>query len=151
MWCSASSKTKLAATRTRVPSRQWCEHFFWVLVTAFECRREQTPSRSCSNAPRPLIEAPRWSLTDFVDRLDAWIDLEQPDRDLRLMVTAWILTRYTDPYQGVRREPGFDNLWFGKIPRAVDLDDKQVVCSYFIFERARVVRCNDFASLSWPV
>ena len=32
-----------------------------------------------------------------------------------------------------------------------DLDDKQVVCSYFIFERGRVVRCNDFASLSWPV
>ncbi|MDQ1648783.1 MAG: hypothetical protein QOG60_840 [Frankiaceae bacterium] len=67
------------------------------------------------------------------------------------MVTAWILTRYTDPYQGVRRGPGSDNLWFGKIPRAVDLDDKQVVCSCFIFERVRVVRCNDFASLSWPV
>jgi hypothetical protein len=63
-----------------------------------------------------LIDAPRWSLTDFVDRLDAWIDLEQPDRDLRLMVTAWILTRYTDPYQGVRREPGFDNCGSERFP-----------------------------------
>ena len=46
-----------------------------------------------------------------------WIERELPSDDLRLTVTAWILTRYDDPYQGVQREPGFDNLWFGEIPR----------------------------------
>ena len=38
--------------------------------------------------------------------------------DLRFLVTEWILTRAADPYQGVRREAGFDNLWFGAVPRS---------------------------------
>lgn len=91
-----------------------------------------------------------WRLENFLDRLDAWVALERPDRDLRLVVTAWIMSRYTDPYQGVRRQRGFDNLWYGRVPRAVDLQDRQVVCSYWIFERTGVVRCDNFGSLSWP-
>lgn len=59
-----------------------------------------------------------WALEGFLDRLDAWAEFESPKDDLRLIVTAWILTRYDDPYQGVRREPGFANLWFGAIPNS---------------------------------
>ena len=60
-----------------------------------------------------------WQLKDFEESLDHWISLESPDDDLRLVVTAWVLTRFDDPYQGVRREPGFANLWFGPIPGSV--------------------------------
>jgi hypothetical protein len=61
-------------------------------------------------------EPGRWQLESFLDHLDVWIEREQPSDDLRLIVTAWVLTRYEDPYQGVQREPGFENLWFGEIP-----------------------------------
>jgi hypothetical protein len=57
-----------------------------------------------------------WILEGFLDCLDRWAALESPSDDLRMVVTAWILSRYDDPYMGVRREPGFDNLWFGPVP-----------------------------------
>lgn len=70
-----------------------------------------------------------WLLEEFEACLDAWISLEAPDDDLRLVVTEWVLTRFDDPYQGVRREPGFPNLWFGSIPASVHAG-RIVVCSY---------------------
>lgn len=39
--------------------------------------------------------------------LDAWISFQTPDDDMRFVVTAWVLTRFGDPHQGVKREPGF--------------------------------------------
>jgi hypothetical protein len=38
-----------------------------------------------------------WQLKDFEESLDHWISLESPDDDLRLVVTAWVLTRFDDP------------------------------------------------------
>jgi hypothetical protein len=64
---------------------------------------------------------PAWTLAGFLDRLDIWADLEKPSDDLRLLVTAWIMTRYDDPYSGVRRADGFENLWFGALIDAVEL------------------------------
>ena len=57
---------------------------------------------------------------------------------MRFTVTEWILTRYDDPYEGVRREEGFPNLWFGIVVRT---GDAAVVCSYWIEESRHVVRC----------
>jgi len=75
-----------------------------------------------------------WELRGFLERLDAWADLESPPADLRLLVTAWIMTRYEDPYQGVRRESGFPNLWFGPVPQSDDGRGLIVACSYWIEE-----------------
>ena len=91
-----------------------------------------------------------WQLEDFEESLDHWILLESPDDDLRLVVTAWVLTRFDDPYQGVRREPGFANLWFGPIPGSVQAG-RIVVCSYMITDRERLVKCNSFATLRLPL
>lgn len=68
-----------------------------------------------------------------------------------MIVTAWVLTRYDDPYQGVRRESGFPNLWFGVVPDTDDGSGHVVVCSYWIAESTRTVRCDNFGTLSRPL
>jgi hypothetical protein len=83
----------------------------------------------------------RWRLDGFLERLDLWIETKSPEDDLRLQVTAWIYTRFNDPYEGVRREAGFPNLWFGVIPGARNGSDV-VVCSYWIEERTHRLRCD---------
>jgi hypothetical protein len=95
--------------------------------------------------------APLWKLEGFLDRLDTWEKIESPSDDLRLIVTAWIMTRYDDPYQGVRRESGFPNLWFGVVPHSDDGAGNVVVCAFWIEESRRTVRCDSFATLSLPL
>jgi hypothetical protein len=92
-----------------------------------------------------------WSLAGFLDRLDAWAEQEKPPDDLVLLVTGWIMTRYDDPYRGVRREPGFDDLWFGPVPNSEDGSGQVVACSYWIVERSRTVVCCSFATLNLPL
>lgn len=94
---------------------------------------------------------PAWTLQDFLLRFDQWADQESPSDDLRLEVIAWILSRAEDPYQGVRRESGFDNLWYGSIPSTHHDRDQVVVCAYWIHEQSRTVRCERFGSLSLPI
>lgn len=91
-----------------------------------------------------------WKLEGFIERLDEWIERESPGDDLRLAVTSWVLSRLDDPYEGVRREPGFPNLWFGVVPRTGHDDNRTVVCSYWIQETLRRVRCDSIAGLRWP-
>lgn len=95
--------------------------------------------------------APSWQLAGFLERLDDWVAREAPPEDVRLIVTAWILSRLDDPYQGVRRAAGFPNLWYGVVPKSDYGSDLVVVCSYWIEESKRAVRCDDFASLTRPV
>lgn len=92
-----------------------------------------------------------WRLEGFLDRLDAWAEREAPSDDLRLVVTAWVMTRYDDPYKGVRREKGFPNLWFGAVPNTDDHGSTVVACSYWIEESSRTVRCDSFATLGLPL
>lgn len=94
---------------------------------------------------------PMWSLENFTDHLDIWKNRESPSQDLVLHVTAWVLSRLEDPYQGVRRESGFPNLWYGPVPGSDDGNRTVVVCSYTIEESRRAVCCMGFATLSRPI
>ena len=93
---------------------------------------------------------PAWSLIDFGKRLDSWSLADHPSDDLRLVVTAWTVTRFDDPYQGMRREPNIDNLWYGTVPGTYDGRRTIVCCSYWILETDHTVRCNQFATLNLP-
>jgi hypothetical protein len=55
-------------------------------------------------------------LENFVERLDAWIAIENPSEDLRIIVTEWVVARFDNPYTDVSRMPDFPNLWFRPIP-----------------------------------
>lgn len=90
-----------------------------------------------------------WSLERFVERLDQWVEVEQPPEPVRVAVTRAIFTRMEDPYQGVRRVEGHDNYWFGVIPRSTH-EGFVVTWSYRIFEAARTVRCDMISTLSAP-
>jgi hypothetical protein len=92
-----------------------------------------------------------WHLEGFLEHLDAWTERESPPDDLLLIVTAWIMTRFDDPYKGVRREHGFPNLWFGPVPNSEDGTGAVVVCSYWIEEASHTVWCNSFATLNLPL
>lgn len=93
-----------------------------------------------------------WTLDQFIERFDAWVELESPTDDLRCIVMDWILTRDDDPYQGARREKGFPNLWVGRVPNSNDGSGNVVVCSYcWIKESSRTVCCDNFGTLSLPL
>ena len=82
--------------------------------------------------------------------MDLWESLSSPSDELRLLVTAWTLSRIEDPYQGMRREPGgHPNLWFGMVPGSRH-GREAVYCSYLVFEQTGTVRCNSIATLGWP-
>ncbi len=98
---------------------------------------------------RSFSDTPLWTLLSFLERLDQWIERESPPDDLRLLVTAWIMTRYEDPYQGVRREGKFPNLWFGPVPDTGT--DAVVACSYWIDEVNHTVRCDSFGTFPLPL
>lgn len=90
-----------------------------------------------------------WRLYNFEYHLDIWISLEKPEQELINEALSWILSRADYPYHGVAREPGFDNLWYGRIP-GTSYQGTTVVCSYFISEQDHAVRCNSIATLNRP-
>jgi hypothetical protein len=91
-----------------------------------------------------------WKLTRFPECIDRWVQREAPNDDIRLRVLDWIMGRHDDPYQGMRREEGFPNLWFGAIP-CTESGWAVVTCSYWIHERVRVITCNDICTLNQPL
>ena len=91
-----------------------------------------------------------YQLVGFLDNFDQWAGAEDSDQTMRVVVLDWVMTRQESPYQGVRREPSFENLWFGAIPRTAR-GDQVVVCSYWIEEHDHIVRCDRIATLSLPL
>jgi hypothetical protein len=91
-----------------------------------------------------------WTLEGFEDEFDVWAEREAPDDDLRFRVLSWFFTRTEDPYVGVRREPTFDNLWFGLVPGSLR-SGTVVGCSYWIVESTRAIRCDAIATLALPM
>lgn len=92
-----------------------------------------------------------WVLQEFIERFDAWVELESPKDDLRRLVLAWVMTRHENPYQGVKRESGFPNLWYGQIPNSGDGRGNVVTCSYWIEESSHTVSCDNFGTLGTPI
>jgi hypothetical protein len=62
-----------------------------------------------------------------------------------------VLTRLENPYDGMQRQQGFANLWFGRIPGTYQPGDGTVVvCSLWIEETSRMVRCDRIGTLTIP-
>lgn len=99
----------------------------------------------------PPNPAPAWTFVNFVGCLDAWVDREKPDQDLRVIVAQWVMARHDDPYAGVRRVPDTENRWFARIRDTYRPDGSVVTCTYRIFEADRIVECEWIASLNMPV
>lgn len=97
--------------------------------------------------PEPCL----WRLEKFLPEFDSWTERENPGDDLRVLVTEWMVGRQDDPYRVVRRQPPLENLWYGHVPDSDDGTGRVVVCSYWIFESRRLLRCNSFATLSLPL
>ena len=91
-----------------------------------------------------------WTLERFGECLDRWFEQDGPSQDLRLVVTSWVLSRFDDPYQGVRRERGFENLWYGTVPASHHGDGRAVLCCYWVNEREHTVVCESIATLGLP-
>lgn len=95
-----------------------------------------------------------WDLREFDERFDAWAARDSPSPDLRLVVYQWIFSRREDPYEGAKREPGFPNLWSVQVKGSAmgrPSDLKVVLCSYWIYEADRLVECDNFSILSYPM
>lgn len=92
-----------------------------------------------------------WRQLAFETRLDEWIELEEPEAPLRQLVTAWVLTRLEDPYDGMQRQQGFPNVWFGRVPGTCQPGDGTVVVgSLWIEETSTTVRCDRIGTLAIP-
>ena len=93
----------------------------------------------------------RWRLDGFDERYQEWLDQEHPDHSLGTLVLNWLFTRMEDPYEGVTRESGFPNLWWGGVPFSGHGDDQVVVVVYWVNESTHSLRCDRIASLTWPL
>jgi hypothetical protein len=91
-----------------------------------------------------------WKLERFPEVIERWIAQESPSDSMRLWVVGWVMNRHTDPYVGMRRLPGFPNLWFGPI-RGTEVNGTVVTCSYWVSELMRTVRANDICTINQPI
>ena len=91
-----------------------------------------------------------WKLVRFTEVVDKWITRESPSDDMRVVVLDWIMSRHEDPYRGMRREPAVPNLWFGAVAGSQS-GWTVVTCSYFIYERTKIISCNDICTLNQPI
>ena len=96
-------------------------------------------------------EGANWVLERFVSEFDLWVTRDDRAHGLELPVLLWIQSRMDDPYLDVRRDGQIENLWYGPIAGTVSDDGYVAVGSYFIFESSKLVRCNSFSTLSFPV
>ncbi len=92
-----------------------------------------------------------WTLERFINEFDLWAERDERGRALELPVLLWVQSRMDDPYLGVRRDGQIDNLWFGPIPGTAGDDGYVAVGSYFVFEAQKLVRCNSYVTLSFPI
>lgn len=98
-----------------------------------------------------MANAEPWTLRGFDDHIVSWIDSESPPPEVVDRVVRWIEARAVQPYVGVKREPGFPNLWSGEIPGTVHAGHNVAFCSYWIAEIEHEVRCDQVSTLPWPV
>jgi hypothetical protein len=98
----------------------------------------------------PADEPTLWRIERFYDRLASWSQSQEPDRHLVAIVEEWIETRADTPHEGAMRNLDFPNLWVARIRHTYQAGSA-VFCSFWIFEEERLVRCDNFATLSLPL
>lgn len=91
-----------------------------------------------------------WELDLFETRLDDWIGREHPPEWLQVHLLEWIPTRRINPRDGAHLEAGFENLWAIQVHGSSD-GYRAVLCSYWILDTDRMVRCDNFGWLSLPI
>lgn len=94
---------------------------------------------------------PQWELAGFEDAFERWVNLEEPAPELRIRVVNWMFTRREDPYEGMIRESSFPNLWYGEVSGSLHGTGQVVVCTMWIEESTRTVRCDMIATLNPPI
>lgn len=97
----------------------------------------------------PVGQQP-WRLEKFEERYEAWAERDKADDELRLVVVNWLMNRHDDPFLGMARQDGFDDLWFGWIPGSGDGRGNMVACSFRADRTRGVIECNDITTLSYP-
>lgn len=94
-----------------------------------------------------------YTLQGFKEWMEIW-EKNEPisavSTDRRIAVLAWMVSRGADPYAGARREDVAPNCWLAKIPGTFH-GGQMVVCTYFIYEETRTVRCDMLTTLALPI
>jgi hypothetical protein len=97
-------------------------------------------------------EATPYKLEGFIEWMEIW-EKNEPISAIsgqrRIAVLDWIMSRYSDPYAGARREPVAENYWSAKIPWTLH-DGQMVVCCFWVYEETRRVVCDQLTTLGLP-
>ena len=91
-----------------------------------------------------------WTLRDFLERFDEWVERENPPENWAIGTMAWIHGLLDDPYSHASRHPEWEGWWFSVVPGAQD-HSAAVVCLYRVDEARREARCSTFSILSKPI
>jgi hypothetical protein len=92
---------------------------------------------------------PAWNIVGLVEALNSWVLRESPAEELRKVVGRWAFHQHEDPYQGVHRQPGFANLYFGEVPGTRN-KGAAVSCTYWIEVGTHAVKWDSFTTLNLP-
>jgi hypothetical protein len=90
-----------------------------------------------------------WNIVGLVEALNAWVAREHPSEHLRKAVGRWAFQQHEDPYQGVHRQPGFPNLYFGEVA-GTRHKGAALSCTYFIEVTTHSVKWDNFTTLNLP-
>ena len=92
-----------------------------------------------------------WSLYEFEEGRDAWVQKEGPADELYNIVTTWFPTLGDDPYrEALQMTNEVPSFWFVRVPNSQDEHGHIVTCTYWIDERYGSVRCYDFTTYNLP-
>ena len=94
-----------------------------------------------------------YTLQGFKEWMEIWEKNEPSSAvsaDRRIAVLDWMVSRGADPYAGARRESGAPNQYLAKIPGTFH-GGQVVVCTFYVYEETRTVRCDMLTTLSPPI
>lgn len=88
-----------------------------------------------------------WKLVRFGENFKTWLAMDSPTLERQRRVRDWSYLLLADPYGVGVREPGFPNMWHARIPNSRGPDGRSVTCTYWTFDRTRIIRCDMIVSL----
>lgn len=107
----------------------------------------------CWRRPVANSDSSGYTLQGFQEWMEIW-EKNEPSSAVstsrRIAVLEWMVSRGADPYAGARREHGAPNQWLAKIPGTLH-DGHMVVCTFYIYEATKTVRCDMLTTLGLPI